>query len=372
MTPMVSKPIVAVAMSGGVDSAVTAACLVRDGWPVIGMTLKLWPEAATAGRRSSCTAIDDARAVAARLGIPHRVLDRQETFERAVAHDFAAAYAGGETPNPCVACNSQLKFGALLEYAQAAGAQRLATGHYARIRRRPGRYELLRAIDPQRDQSYFLYSLTQPQLAAALFPLGDQHKRDVRRMAREWGLPVADKPDSQQVCFAAGDYRQYLRSRLGDGIRPGPMVDTGGRLRGEHGGLPYYTVGQRHGLGLDNPQPLYVIALDATENAVVIGEERELWRREAKVAGVTWTSVAAPDAPLPVLAQIRRAHEPAAATLVREGPGQVRLSFAAPQRAVAAGQAAVFYDAADPDRVLGGGRIVRERAAIFQGERRDG
>ncbi len=368
MTPFVSKPTVAVAMSGGVDSAVTAACLVREGWPVIGITLRLLSETRRAER--SCTAIDDAQTVAAQLGIPHRVLDGEAAFDREVAQPFTAAYAAGETPNPCVACNSRLKFGVLLDYARREGAAAIATGHYARIRREPdGRYAILRAIDAAKDQSYFLYDLTQPQLAATRFPLGGQHKADTRRLAREWGLLVADKPDSQQVCFAAGNYRAFLRNRLGTAMRPGAIVDTAGRVRGEHGGVALFTVGQRHGLGLGNAEPLYVVALDPAEDRVVVGAERELRRETAFVGAANWVSIAAPDRPLRVFAQLRRAHVPAEATLIPEGQEHVRLLFTTPQRAIAAGQAAVFYDFESPERLIGGGRIVREARRASVGER---
>ncbi len=357
-----------VAMSGGVDSSVAAALLARDGGNVIGVTLRLWSHAMGDRERQapgqSCTAIEDARAVADHLGIPHVVLDCGPAFERHVADYFVGAYREGETPNPCVPCNARLKFGVLLEATRRLGAARLATGHYARVafHAETGRYRLCRAVDRRKDQSYFLYTIGQDALAAARFPLGGLAKADTRRLAREFGLPVADKPDSQQACFAAGDYRAYLRRRLGAAITPGVIRDGDGTVRGRHDGLPFYTVGQRHGLGIGNPRALYVVALKPDANEVVVGEDRDLWTREVHVSAVNLVALERlPDARR-VLAKLRSTQEAQAATAAPLSADCLRLVFDAPQRAVAPGQAAVLYDATDPDVVLGGGTIRRATA----------
>jgi tRNA-uridine 2-sulfurtransferase len=363
MPPTGARGATVVAMSGGVDSSVAAALLSQQGHEVVGVTLQLWSaatgdrEGRAAGQR--CTAIDDARAVAEHLGIPHSVLDCASAFDRHVAQYFAAAYQRGETPNPCVPCNTWLKFGALLHAARDWGAVAVATGHYARaaFHQATGRYRLYRAVDRRKDQSYFLYGLSQDQLASVRFPLGALAKTDTRRLARELGLPVADKPDSQQVCFAAGDYRAYLRERLGAAITPGVMRDAGGAVRGQHAGLPFYTVGQRHGLGLGNSRPLYVVELDSTTNEVIVGEDRDLWTRDVEAQGVNLVALERLPASIRVLAKIRYAHEPHLAAVTPLSPDWLRLTFDDPQRAVAPGQAAVLYDAADPDVVLAGATI---------------
>jgi tRNA-uridine 2-sulfurtransferase len=354
-----------VAMSGGVDSSVAAALLSREGHDVVGVTLRLWPDGAgntdAKGPGQRCTAIDEARAVAERLGIPHVVLDCGPAFDRHVAQYFVAAYQRGETPNPCVPCNAWLKFGALLHAIRDWGAAGLATGHYARVEyhEATGRFRLYRAADRRKDQSYVLYALGQDQLAAARFPLGLLAKADTRRLARDFGLPVADKPDSQQACFAAGDYRAYLRERLGAALTPGTMRDVGGTPRGQHAGLPFYTVGQRHGLGLENSRPLYVVELNPMTNEVIVGEDSDLWTRAVDVKALNLIAVDRLSAPMRVRAKIRYAHEPQAATATPLSADRLRLTFDEPQRAVAPGQAAVLYDFADPDVVAGGGTICR-------------
>jgi len=370
--------LVVVAMSGGVDSAVAAALLVRQGVPAVGVTLRVWPSQRPADpgeRFDSCcspAAVDDARAAAAALGIRHYVLNYEAEFDREVIQYFTDAYVAGETPNPCVPCNARLKFGSLLDRARGWGAARVATGHYARIARDPasGRLLLRRGADPRKDQSYFLYSLSQAQLGAAHFPVGHLRKEETRRIAAELGLAVARKPDSQEVCFAPRDYRPYLRERAGDGIAPGIIRDSAGTVRGQHQGLALYTVGQRRGLGLGNPRPLYVIDLDPATNEVVVGEDRDLWTREVRVEALNWIAIPALDAPRRVLAKIRYAQEAAAASVAPADSG-VTLLFDAPQRAVAPGQVAVFYDAADPDLVVGGGTI-RRRAPADAGAPREG
>lgn len=360
-----------VAMSGGVDSSVAAALLSRKGHDVVGVTLRLWSDGAggpnARGSDQRCTAIDDARAVAERLGIPHVVLDFGPSFDRHVAQYFVAGYRRGETPNPCVPCNAWLKFGELLRAARDWGAAALATGHYARVQYHEAtrRHRLYRAADRRKDQSYFLYALGQDQLAVARFPLGLLAKAETRRLARDFGLPVADKADSQQVCFAAGDYRAYLRERLGTALTPGTIRDAGGIPRGRHAGLAFYTVGQRHGLGLGNSRPLYVVELNPLTNEVVVGEDSDLWAREVEVEALNLIAVDRLSAPIRVRAKIRYAHEPQAATATPLSADRLRLTFDEPQRAAAPGQAAVLYDLVDPDVVVGGGTIRRpERDSV--------
>ncbi len=365
--PVGSAETVAVAMSGGVDSSVAAALLVREGLRVVGVTLRMWssprradPEQQLDSCRSSAAA-DDARAVADRLGIPHHVLDCEAEFDRTVIQPFVESYLRGETPNPCPICNARLKFGSLRLRAEGWGASRVATGHYARVEQDPitGRYQLWRGVDPRKDQSYFLYRLTQEQLAATRFPVGDLNKSETRRLAQELGLPLAEKRESQEICFVPGDYRAFLRGRAGGAIRPGVIRDTSGAVRGEHPGIAYFTIGQRHGLGIGNPSPLYVIALDAARDEVVVGEDRDLWVREVEVDRLHLISGEPFRGRRPVLAKLRYAQPAAPATIHPMPEGRARLSFDEPQRAVAPGQAAVCYDASDPDLVLGGGTIRR-------------
>jgi len=366
--PLETDGRIAVAMSGGVDSAVAAALLARQGLPVVGITLRIWPSLRPtdpAQRFDSCCSpgsVEDARSVAQALGIPHYVLNYEAEFDREVIQYFTQAYLNGETPNPCVPCNSRLKFGSLLSRARGWGATRVATGHYGRVDRDPvtGRHRLRRAADPRKDQSYFLYGLTQDQLAACLFPVGHLEKAETRTIARELGLAVAEKPDSQEICFVPRDYRAYLRERAGAAIRPGVIRDTGGTAHGRHAGVAFYTVGQRRGLGIGSPQPLYVIDLDPATNEVIVGEDRELWTREVEVDRVNLIAVERLDAPQRVLAKIRYAHTPAPATAFPLAGDRVRLAFDDAQRAVAPGQAAVFYDANDPELVVGGGTILRQ------------
>jgi tRNA-uridine 2-sulfurtransferase len=363
-----TQGMVVVAMSGGVDSAVAAALLAREGVPVVGITLRIWPSLrpADATRRfnSCCSpgAVEDARGVAQALGIPFYVLNYEAEFDREVIQYFTHAYLNGETPNPCVPCNSRLKFGSLFTRARGWGAVRVATGHYARVEYHPAsrRYRLRRAVDPRKDQSYFLYDLTQEQLATALFPVGHLKKEETRRLAGELGLAVAEKPDSQEICFVPGDYRTYLRERVGAAILPGIIRDTAGSVRGQHQGLAFYTVGQRRGLGIASHGPLYVIDLDPARNEVIVGEGRDLWTQEVEVGRVNLIAVARLDGPQRVLAKIRYAQAAAPATAIPLGADRVRLCFDEPQRAVAPGQAAVLYDANDPDLVVGGGTILRK------------
>ncbi len=355
---------IAVAMSGGVDSSVAAAVLLEQGYEVVGLTMQLWPreaeEEACPGVRGCCglEAIDDARQVAHALGIRHYVLDLREAFQRAVIDPFCESYLRGRTPNPCILCNTYVKYGELLRRAEAIGATHLATGHYVRLDHEAarGRWVLRRAVDERKDQSYALYDLTQEQLAKALFPLGGLTKPEVRARAARLGLPVAEKPESQQICFVSDrGYGEYLERQRPEAARPGPVVDRAGRQLGVHRGIHHYTVGQRHGLGIASPRPRYVIAVEAEANRVVVGEEQDLAARGLVTGRVNW--VALPGLPpegLALQVKIRYASTPVPCRARPEGEG-VWVEFEHPVRAVTPGQAAVCYDG---DAVAFGGVIA--------------
>ena len=354
---------VLVAMSGGVDSSLAAALLVREGHEVMGATLLLphyGSEHGSADEGAGRGAIRDARAVADRLGIPHHVLDYRDRFEQTVLADLRREYLRGRTPNPCVRCNDWLKFGFLLDSALALGADRIATGHYARLLLNPdtGRHEL-HAAPGQDDQSYFLFALSQEQLGRALFPVGSMTKDGVRRMAAELGLPTHDRPKSQDLCFVPeGGYRELLRRQCPELFRPGPIVHVSGKVLGEHEGIACYTVGQRRGLKVPWSEPLYVAALDAGQNRVVVGEHQHVMRRELAVCELNWIATDAPAGPLRASVRIRYRHPGGAATIEPQGQDSARVVFDEPQEAPTPGQAAVFYDGG---RVLGGGFIESAR-----------
>lgn len=348
-------------MSGGVDSAVAAALLKEQGYDVVGVTLQIWQERPNQSRSGGCCslgAVEDARRAAARIGIPHYVLNFREQFQNEVIRRFVAEYAQGRTPNPCVECNRRIKFRELLQQARRFGARYLATGHYARIVRDAdtGRVELHRAHDRAKDQSYALYMLTEAELESVLFPIGElASKSATRRIAAELGLPMAAKADSQEICFVPEEgYAAFVRDRAPDACRPGPIVDTSGRTLGRHEGLAFYTIGQRRRLPASNRGPLYVVALEAATNTVVVGEDRDLYVRRFAVEDVTWVNERVCNA-LAVSVQIRyNAHAEPARLFCRDF--WVECEFEEPQRAVTPGQAAVFYSG---DRVLGGGTIGR-------------
>jgi len=358
---------IAVAMSGGVDSAVAAALLVEQGHEVIGLTMNLWPSWLKEPQESVQTccgvsAIEDARATARILGIPHYVLNLREAFERAVIDYFCDEYARGRTPNPCIACNQEIKFRVLLEKVGGLGCDALATGHYARIARddRSGRYLLLRAADAAKDQSYVLYGLTQPQLARARFPVGDLHKDETRAIARRLGLPVADKAESQEICFVpTGHYSDVVAARRPAAAREGPIVDREGVQVGTHEGIVRYTVGQRRGLGLAGGVPRYVVGVDSARNALVVGEAADLLRSRLRLERVNW--ILPPPLPSDVTVRIRHAAAdvPAAVSVLPDGG--VEVAFQSPQRAAAPGQAVAFYAG---ERVLGGGTIADGDGAV--------
>lgn len=359
------KERIVVAMSGGVDSSVAAALLVERGYDVVGVTLRVWPWRAPddpAERFGACcgaAAADDARAVARTLGIPHYVLDSEAEFGRAVVDRFVAAYRRGVTPVPCLPCNTELKFGSLLRRAAAWDAGAVATGHYARVARDPGtgRWLLRRAIDARKDQTDFLWPLTQEQLAGARFPVGDLTKDQVRAHARRLGLVTADKPESQDICFVpGGDYRAVVRARDPDAFVAGAIVDRAGRRLGTHAGLPAYTVGQKKGLGLAAGRRLYVLDLDPEANTVTVGGVEELERRSLTATAANFIACPPPPEPLAVAASIRHGHAPAPATVRAVAEGTAEVVFAEPQRAVTPGQSVVFYRG---DLVIGGGIIAR-------------
>ncbi len=349
---------VLVAMSGGVDSSVAAALLLEAGYQVIGVTMRLFSlpqEEVPEHFRGCCSveAVDETRRVCHLLGIPHYLLNFEKQFDRYVVDYFCQEYARGRTPNPCLACNSYLKFHFLLRRALILGFDHIATGHYGRIEVEGGRSHLLKGVDHTKDQSYFLYTLGQEELGHLLLPIGDYHKRQVRQKARDLGLPVAERPDSQELCFIPdGDTRHFLAERLG--AQPGPMVDERGRELGRHSGVAFYTVGQRHGLGLSQAQPYYVVRLEAEANRVVVGPETSLYQRSLRVEGVSFVMGVSPSLPARVAAKIRYRSPEAPATLVSRDD-EMELIFDEPQRAIAPGQAVVFYQG---DEVIGGGVIA--------------
>jgi tRNA-specific 2-thiouridylase len=347
-------------MSGGVDSSVAAALLVERGYEVIGLMLRLWSEPGEGAENRCCTpdAVEDARRVARTLEIPFYLLNCERRFKAYVVDPFIRAYACGRTPNPCPACNRHIKFGYLMQMASALDADYLATGHYARVRRADGQYRLLRGIDPRKDQSYVLYMLGQEQLRHTLFPIGEYTKAQVREMAAGWGLPAADKRDSQDICFVRDhDYRRFLQVYAPEAIRPGPVLDSGGREIGRHKGLPFYTIGQRRGLGIAWSEPLYVLEMDAARNALTVGPASELGAQSLRVMDVSFVIGHPPHLPAFASAKIRYTGQEVEATLRPGGDGIVNVHLTTPVRDVAPGQAAVFYRG---EILLGGGIIAKE------------
>jgi len=351
---------IVVAMSGGVDSSVAAALLAELGHEVIGLSMQLYDQSEGQTSFGSCCSIDDlhdARRVAAAINIPHYIVNFEKQFNEQVISNFVSEYAAGRTPLPCAHCNSDLKFATLAERARGFGADAVATGHYARVERdASGRVLLRRGVDEGKDQSYFLFSLTQAQLASAVFPVGDLPKDQVRAYARQRGLPVADKPDSQEICFIPdNDYRSFVTRSVPDAARDGAFVDESGRVVGRHAGIHRFTVGQRKGLGLSSQAgaPLYVLALRPADQQVVVGPKTSLERTRLTASGVNWI-VAEPSGALSVAAQIRHHHQAAPAAVRSLGDGRADVVFEAPQLAISPGQAVVFYDG---DAVVGGGWI---------------
>jgi len=348
-----------VAMSGGVDSSVAAALLKQQGYDVVGMMLRLWSEPGREDTNRCCTpdSMAQARRVAAKLDIPFYVIDAKNIFRETVVQYFLDGYARGETPNPCLVCNRQIRWTFLLDHALALGAEYMATGHYVRIRKdERGKSELLRAVDRSKDQSYVLHVLTQDQLARALFPVGEYSKSEIRRLARDFDLPTASRADSQDLCFLAGDdYRNFLRRNANGIFKPGEIVTQAGVAVGRHNGLANYTIGQRKGLGVASPVPLYVLSKDAARNALVVGTLEELGFSGLTAREVNWVSGEAPREPFRAEVKIRYTAKEAGALVTPLNGGQVRVEFDAPARDVTSGQAAVFYQG---DVMLGGGIIV--------------
>jgi tRNA-specific 2-thiouridylase len=350
---------VVVAMSGGVDSSVAAALLKQQGHEVTGMMLRLWSEPGKEASNRCCTpdSMALARRVAARLEIPFYVVDAKHAFRGSVVDYFLEGYAAGRTPNPCLLCNRVIRWGLLYEHALALGAEALATGHYARKRAaEDGRQLLLRAVDRGKDQSYVLHVLDQEKLAGSLFPVGEYPKSEVRELARTFGLPTASRADSQDLCFLAGeDYRAFIRRHAPEIARPGPIARSDGTLLGEHDGLAYYTIGQRKGLGIPSPIPLYVLAKLVDSNTLVVGPEVELGSHELTVEAVNWTSGHTPCGPFRAEVKTRYTAREAPAEVTPEAGDRFRVRFDTAQRDITPGQAAVFYEG---DLLLGGGTIV--------------
>lgn len=356
-----------VAMSGGVDSSVAAALLKEDGYDVTGIMLKLWRGDAINNASGCCSlgAAEDARRVADVVGIPFYVLNYADRFEQTVIRDFRADYVGGRTPNPCVRCNQWIKFDALFNQARALGADILATGHYARIRRRHGRWRLLRGDDAAKDQSYVLWMLNQDHLAHSRFPVGEMNKTETRAIAADLGLRTARKPDSQEICFVrGGDFDSYVTENLTEASRPGPIVDVDGEEVGRHRGIGRYTVGQRKGLGISLGVPVYVAAIDASSNTVVVGGRHDLEIDELTLDEASFVTQP-PVEGTAVLVQHRAHGDANPATIRVMDDSTIRIRYRRPVAAVAPGQSAVLYAAGDPDELLGGGVIAAtDRARI--------
>jgi tRNA-specific 2-thiouridylase len=353
---------VLVAMSGGVDSSTAAFLLQKQGCDVVGVTLRLWHANDDRQRPGGCCSLQDtydAKRVCDYLRIPHYVLNMEQEFKDTVVEDFAGEYLAGRTPNPCIVCNEKIKFGLLMEKAKAIGFDLVATGHYARIEERGSaggkEYLLKKGKDDGKDQSYVLYRLTRKELASLLLPLGEYTKKEIRALAIENGLPAAQKPESQEICFVDSDYASFLKSYVPEAdsrIRPGPLVDKNGRRLGTHKGLAYYTIGQRSGLGLTTPEPVYVIRIDVAANTLVVGGKEDVYSKIMRVDRLNWV-LHPPRAPFACSVKIRRMHRPAAAVVTLH-EGEASVVFDEPQPSVTPGQAAVFYD----NEVVAGGGII--------------
>ena len=364
---------IAVAMSGGVDSSAVAAMLRYEGHNVVGLTMQLWNQRRLAGHegmpesvQGRCCSIDDvydARRVAETIGIPYYVVNQEERFERDVVRPFVEQYLSGRTPIPCSLCNNHLKFDQLLIVAQQIGAEALATGHYARVEfaEESGRWLLKRPTDRSKDQTYFLFGLTQEQLSRTIFPLGEMTKPEVRELARRHGLALAEKPDSQEICFVpGGDYKKFLDAYLEEQgeaspVTAGELVTTDGKVVGEHSGIQNFTVGQRKGLGVATGSPLYVLQIKEDTHQIVVGDSGNLFSRTLRANRVNLIAIEKLDELIRVTVKIRHRHEPAAATIENSSENEVTVSFDEPQRAITPGQAAVFYNG---DVVVGGGWII--------------
>ena len=359
-----TKQRVLLGMSGGVDSSVAGYLLRKQGYDVVGVTMKVWPQDCISRAEDKCCgpqAIADARGVAHSLGIPHYVVDEADQFERVVIDYFSSEYQAGRTPNPCVMCNEKLKFGSLWEKARALDCDYIATGHYAIIEHNADRAVLRKGVDPRKDQSYFLFSLRQPQLRRALTPLGWMAKPEIREIARSLGLKVADKVDSQEICFVPGnDYKAFLRSHLGAAeFHPGGIYDLSGNFVAEHEGIEMFTIGQRKGLPGGSPRPRYVVDIDPSSRRVFVGNAEDLLVEEFEIDRINWSSREATDEPLAVTVKIRYSHPGTTATLIPLDGDRALVRLNEPQKAVTPGQAAVCYEG---DVVVAGGWIFRHAA----------
>jgi tRNA-specific 2-thiouridylase len=349
---------VVVAMSGGVDSSVAAALLKEQGYDVIGMMLRLWSEPGKEESNRCCTpdSMAQARRVAAKLDIPFYVIDAKDVFQKTVVQYFLDGYARGETPNPCLVCNRQIRWTFLLDHALALGADYMATGHYVRIRKADNSHQLLRAVDKSKDQSYVLHVLNQEKLARALFPIGDYPKTEIRAIAEKFGLPTASRKDSQDLCFLAGeDYRNFLQRNAAEMLQPGAILTRDGSLIGEHNGLANYTIGQRKGLGVASLVPLYVLGKNSTTNSLIVGTQEELGSHELMARDVNWLSGETPSGAFRAEVKIRYTAKEAEALVTPMNGDQVQVQFDMPQRDITAGQAAVFFKG---DLMIGGGIIL--------------
>jgi tRNA-specific 2-thiouridylase len=349
-------------MSGGVDSSAAAALLLEQGYDVIGITLKLWPQDCVSRAEDKCCgpqAVMDARSVSHKLDIPYYLVDEAESFQEQVIRYFADEYRAGRTPNPCVMCNEKLKFGTLIDRALKLGAEKVATGHFARVEpsEDSSRYLLRRGQDPRKDQSYFLFSLKQDQLARVIFPLGTLTKGETRELARDCQLKTAEKEESMEICFVPDkDYGKFLRQAGLAQSHRGDIVDTHGRVLGQHDGIEFYTIGQRKGLGVSSPRPLYVIELDAELNRVVVGDDSALERDTFEMERCNWIPWDTPPESITATAKIRYNHPGTESTIVPQPEGRAVVKLHTPQRAITPGQACVLYQ---DDLVLGGGWITR-------------
>lgn len=358
---------VLVAMSGGVDSSVAAALLVREGYECIGVTMQLWPEDLPTATESGCcsiSAVEDARRVASKLGIPYYVVNFAESFAEDVIDRFADEYLRGRTPNPCIVCNEKVKFGSFLDKALELECDYVATGHYARVGfdAARGRYVVRKGVDPHKDQSYTMYGLTQEQLARILFPLGDYRKEEVREIAAEMGLVTAAKPDSQEICFVPGrDYRAFLERYRPESKRPGPILDMDGNVLGQHDGIAFYTIGQRRGFGIAHKTPLYVVAIDEKRQAVIVGPKEAVGGFSLVADPVNFVAIPDLTGPMRVTCKIRYRVEAAPALIEPHDTGGVATHFDEAQRAITPGQSVVWYDG---DVVVGGGIIERELKGV--------
>ncbi len=357
----IKKGRIVAAMSGGVDSSLAAALLKKAGYEAIGVTFRMWPkeECGSSAARSCCSleAVTRARLVTESLGMPYYVVDYSGEFKKEVIDYFCGEYLKGRTPNPCVICNAKIKFGLLLDKAKSLGASSVATGHYANTcyDKKSGRYLLKEGRDKSKDQSYFLFALSQEQLKNAIFPLGNMTKDKVRAMAKKLKLKTFDTVSSQDICFVRDmDYAEYIKKKTGVDMKPGDIIDSNGKVVGHHKGIPFYTIGQRRGLGIAHKEPLYVTAIDAKNNRVVVGPREEVMKKSLFAERMNWIAIDRLDKPIRALARIRYNHKKAKATITKTGKDSVRVDFDVAQAAPTPGQAVVFYKG---DVVLGGGWI---------------